>query len=421
MQTLQRETFLNLLAPGMEVFSAGCTAESALLLGWLKQAPERARGVRFTGVWIPGVNRFDLSALDPTTRMRGIFLSADFKPAFARDQFELLTLPYSALYAWLKRQRFDLVMLSTAARDAQGNFPLSLAADFSTAALINARTVVVHANPELPATNGPFVPQERVDFVLEEPSAVLEFDAGAANAEMHACAAHISAWIEDGATLQFGLGKMQQAICEALLQRRNLRIHSGMVSAPLLGLLDAGALASPDRFKPPIVTGVALGNRALYARLRDPALVRFAQVGYTHAIGTFKAIPRFVSINSVIEVDLFGQANGEILNGAQISGAGGMVDFVRGAQQSEQGAAILALPSTASDGRVSRIVARLSGPISVSRADVDIVATEHGALRIRDLGLDARAEALIGLAAPQFRDELTRAWAQLRADLKGHP
>lgn len=418
MQTLTQDLFYTLLRPGMEVFSAGCAGESSVFLRWLSENPACAAGVRFTGVWIPGVNRFDFTGLHPSTRMRGIFMSADFAAGFCDDRFELLPLAYSALYPWLKQQRFDLALVASGARDPQGNFPLSLAADFSTAALVNARSVALHANPQLPATNAPFVPEQRVDWVVNEAAAAMEFDAGPVSAEMQRTAAHIAALIEPGSTLQFGLGKMQSALCAALSSHQNLRVHSGMVSAPLLDLLDGKQLAAPDRFKPPIVTGVALGNAALYQRLRDPALTRFAQVGYTHAISTLRQIPRFVSVNSVLEVDLLGQANGEFLHGAQISGAGGMVDFVRGARESDHGMSVLALPACAGNGTRSRIVVTLDCPASVGRADVDVIATEYGAVRVRALDLRRRAEALIALAAPQFRDELTRQWAQREAVIK---
>jgi acyl-CoA hydrolase len=418
MQTLTQNRFYALLRPGMEVFSAGCNGESSVFLRWLSENPACAEGVRFTGVWIPGVNRFDFTRLHPSTRMRGIFMSADFAAGFSDGRFELLPMPYSALYPWLKQQRFDLALLATGVRDAQGNFPLSLAADFSTAALVNAHSVALHANPQLPPTNAPFVPEQRVAWVVNEAAAPIAFDAGPVSTEMQRTAAHIAALIESGSTLQFGLGKMQSALCAALASHQNLRVHSGMVSAPLLDLLNGQQLAAPDRFKPPIVTGVALGNAGLYERLREPALARFAQAGYTHAISTLRQIPRFVSVNSVLEVDLLGQANGEFLNGAQISGAGGMVDFVRGARESDHGMSVLALPASANQGTRSRIVAQLDCPVSVSRADVDVIATEYGAVRVRDLDLRRRAEALIALAAPQFRDDLTRQWAQREASFK---
>jgi len=418
-RSLTDDQFYALLRPGLEVFCAGCAGESSVFLEWLTANPACARGVRFTGVWIPGVNRFDFSALDPSTRMRGLFLSADFAAAFARDQFDFLHLPYSAMYAWLKTQRFDLAMVQTGALDVQGNFPLALAADFSSAALINARQVLLHANPALPATNGPFVPRERADWVVEGERAPLEFDSGPVSKDAQQAAAHVATLIEDGSTLQFGLGKMQAALCETLSGRRDLRVHSGMVSTPLLKLLDSGQIAKPDRFKPPIVTGVGLGNAALYERLAHAELVRFAQVGYTHDIATLKQIQRFVSVNSVLEVDLFGQANGEYLNGALVSGAGGMLDFVRGARAAANGRSVLALTATAAGGTRSRIVVQLKMPATVSRADVDWVATEFGLAQLRDLDSDARAHALIELAAPAFRDELRRGWSQLRRVLRG--
>jgi acyl-CoA hydrolase len=139
--------------------------------------------------------------------------------------------------------------------------------------------------------------------------------------------------------------------------------------------------------------------------------LRFAPVSYTHDVRVIAQIDRFVAINSVVAIDLSGQANAEMVNGRQVSGTGGLLDFVRGAHLSEGGRSILALPSTAG-GKASRIVARLGERdiVSCPRADADIVVTEHGIAHLRDKSIDERAEALIAIADPAFRDELADQW-----------
>jgi acyl-CoA hydrolase len=192
-----------------------------------------------------------------------------------------------------------------------------------------------------------------------------------------------------------------------------------MISDPVLELIESGAIAeeggAPDRA--PITTGLALGTQRLYEAVRSQPLICFAPVSHTHAIGTLGGIERLVAINSVLEVDLLGQANAEAINGRQVSAAGGLVDFIRGARLSPGGRAILALPSTARGGTVSRIVPRLEGGIvSVARGDIDLVVTEHGVADLRYRSLSGRAEALIAIAAPPLRPALQTAWeALLRA------
>jgi acyl-CoA hydrolase len=184
----------------------------------------------------------------------------------------------------------------------------------------------------------------------------------------------------------------------------------------VLRLVEAGALADRDGA---ITAGVAWGSEALCRFVADNPRVRFAPVGETHAIGTLGAIERFVAINSVIEVDLLGQANAEMVRGRQVSSAGGITDFMRGARLSPGGLAIIALPSTTKGGTVSRIVAHLGegSAVSVARADMQVVVTEHGIADLRDKPVDARAEALIAVAAPAFRDGLAAAWRERRANM----
>jgi 4-hydroxybutyrate CoA-transferase len=156
------------------------------------------------------------------------------------------------------------------------------------------------------------------------------------------------------------------------------------------------------------VTGMALGSSDLLDWLADHDAVQFRGANYTHEIGVIRQIPNFVSINSAVEVDLFGQVNSEVAGGRQISGTGGSVDFMRSAKASPGGRSIIAMNATARDGAVSRIVPKVE-LVTALRTDVDIVVTEYGVAELRNTPARARAEALIALAAPQFRDELREA------------
>ena len=202
-----------------------------------------------------------------------------------------------------------------------------------------------------------------------------------------------------------------------LHDRRDLGLHGGLVSDGVADLHEAGVLTGARKSHDPgiMVCTAALGGPRVYDWAgRCPAL-RLAPVGYTHDVRVIGQIDNFVAINSVLSVDLTGQANAEMLGGRQVSGTGGLPDFVRGARLAKGGRSILALPSTAG-GRSSRIVPCLgeSDVISCPRADADIVVTEHGVARLRDKSVDERAEALIAIADPAFRDGLADQWAGLR-------
>jgi acyl-CoA hydrolase len=375
-------------------------------------------------VWIPGVNRWDPTAAAPGVRAEAFFATPELRTAESRGQLALLPLHYSEIVRrYATPGAFDLALLQVAPPDAQGRCSLSVTADFAPAVLQglgDAGTVLAHVNPRLPRVRGPWVPVERIHAWVTADEPLLTVSDAPASGTLQQVAAQVAALVPDGAVLQFGLGRLQAAVLAALKARRGLRVHSGMVSDGLLGLLEAGSLAPRSEAAPPVCTATALGSDTLYAALADPALARFEPVGYTHAQATLAALPGLVSINSALEVDLLGNVNAEWLDGRPVSGVGGLVDFVRGARASEGGRSIVAL--TAAAGPVSRIVPRLTGgTTAIARADVDTVVTEHGVAALRGLDAHARAQALIAIAAPVHRDALaSAASAWHRSDVNRH-
>jgi acyl-CoA hydrolase len=265
-------------------------------------------------------------------------------------------------------------------------------------------------NPNLSWVSGPSALPDQFDLVCHDEGPVSDYDAGDLDPAFERIAARIAEATPDGASLQFGVGKAGVAALKGLRGRRGLKIHSGMVTNPLIALLDEEVV---DR----VVTGLAAGTAALRSRLGDPRL-QFRDSGHTHDIRVLAAIPRLVAVNSALEIDLFGQANAEFQDGRQVSGIGGLTDFLRGARLSDGGVPILALPASARKDSISRIVPRLSpGAVSVPRADVAVVITEHGTADLRGLDLDARAQALIGIASPAHRDRLANDWSAMRDGL----
>jgi acyl-CoA hydrolase len=223
---------------------------------------------------------------------------------------------------------------------------------------------------------------------------------------------HVAELVRDGDTLQFGIGSVPVALAGPLVAHRRLRIHSGMISPALRRLWEAGAVDRDAR----ITTGVVLGDEAFYdfaARLEPLWLT---DVSHTHDVAALAAIPRFVAINGAVEVDLFGQANCERADGAIQAGAGGLPAFAQGALAAPGGRLVVCLRSTARDGAISRIVPTLDARAlcTLPRYLADVVVTEHGIAELRGAGLDARAQALIGVAAPEHRPALADAWRELR-------
>jgi len=390
------------------VFIPGCAGEPLAFAGALVARPEAAGGMTFEGVWIPGVNRTDWAGLHDGARADAIFLTPEWRDSFAAGRLAFSPLTYTQAWRRLSERAFDAGVFTVAPPGADGLCSLGVAADFSPAVFERTRFRIGLIHADMPTLrDGPFVPLDAFDVVVEVNTPLPGYGAGAIDPVSAAIAARVAELIPDRATVQTGLGKIGVATLAALANRRGLRVHSGMVTEPLIDLLDRGTVDA-------VTTGVALGSPALYARVAEDARVRFRPVGETHAISTLAAIPRFVAVNSAIEVDLFGQVNAEWMDERQVSGAGGLIDFLRGAWAADGGVPIVALPASARGDALSRIVPRLSCPPSVGRGDPVVVVTENGVADLRGLSIDARAQALIGVASPAHRDALAEDWSAMR-------
>ncbi|MDE2049918.1 MAG: acetyl-CoA hydrolase, partial [Gammaproteobacteria bacterium] len=215
----------------------------------------------------------------------------------------------------------------------------------------------------------------------------------------------------DGAVLQVGIGAVPDAILRLLHDRRDLGIHSGMVGDGLVDLVEAGVITNARKpIDPGIsITGALIGTRRLYAFADGNPKIGMRNSAYTHGSTVLARLPRLVAINSAIEVDLTGQVNAEQSGSLYLGGTGGQVDFVRAGARSPGGRAIIALPATARGGKVSRITASLSGPVTTARSEVDVIVTEFGAAELKGQALGERARRLVAIAHPSFQEELDRA------------
>jgi acyl-CoA hydrolase len=403
--------FRECLPERARLYVGGCSGDPLALADIIRAAPELACGLTFLGVWIPGINRTDWAALSPEARGETIFLAPDYRAGFEAGRTRFLPIPYTQAWPWLCETPLDGAAVMVSPPDAAGDVSLGVSPDFAPAVLARSEVPVLGIiNPYMPAAlNSVRVPAARFALLAEDARPLVEVAPTPLPPAFEAIAQRIAGLVEAGDTLQFGLGNVQQAVLTALSGRRGLSIHSGMVSDPVRGLMDADPGIR-------ITTGIAVGSAALYERLARAQNVRFRPVIETHSLAVLAAIPRFTAINSLIEIDLFGQANAEFMAGRQVSGLGGLVDFLRGAGLSPGGRGITALASTAKGGAVTRIVPRLSpDATSIARTDLDIVVTEHGAARLKGRDIDGRAEALIGIADPAHRARLAEDWSRIRS------
>jgi acyl-CoA hydrolase len=391
------------------VYVPGVAAEPYALAQAFADQPGLADGLTFFGVWIPGVNQTDWSAVGGDSRFETIFLGPQLRDSFEAGRIDVFPFTYTRAWAWLASCPVDAAIVQVSPPDATGECSLSLSCDFTPAIWERAQVRVAQINPALPPLPGaPSIPLSAFDAVCELESRPRGYEAGELPPAFQAIAGHIAALVEDGAAVQFGLGKVQLAVVPALKAHTGLTIHSGMVSDPLMEILSGDTVAK-------IRTGAVLGSPALAQALRDDPRLEMTPVNRTHALSVLSILPGFTAINSGIEVDLFGQVNAEWMGGRLVSGGGGLADFARGAQGAPGGKSIIALGASAKGGTLSRILPSLSArPAALSRTEVNIIVTEHGAADLRGLDMDARAAALIQIADPAFRDRLRNAWSDMR-------
>ncbi|EFC79382.1 acetyl-CoA hydrolase/transferase [Parafrankia sp. EUN1f] len=343
------------------------------------------------------------SVLDAPAVVTMSYTGMGHRRAEAAGRLEVLPAHYSAIAAAIDDRRLvvDVALVQATRAAPDGLHRLALAADYMEAALRHARVVIAEVNEQAPlVVDAPVVRPERVAAWVESSYEPLTSPPSESGAVERMISAHIADLVQDGSTLQVGLGKVPEAVVAALVDRRELGIHSGTVGDALARLVETGAVtnAKKGRDHGVSVTGLVMGSRAVFDAVDDNPSFALRPIGYTHDPDVLASLRQLVTINSAIEVDLSGQVNCEVAAGRYVGAVGGALDFLRGASRSRGGLPIIALPSTA--GGRSRIVNTLSGPVTIPRGDAPIVVTEHGVADLRGLSLARRRECLLAVADP---------------------
>ncbi|MEV4144450.1 acetyl-CoA hydrolase/transferase C-terminal domain-containing protein [Amycolatopsis sp. NPDC049691] len=306
--------------------------------------------------------------------------------------------------------RADVVLLQVAPADADGRYSLGMADDYVSAAIPGARVVIAEVNDQVPRTPGDWMPTAAdFDVVVPTSRPPAELPAREVPEQTRRIAERVAGLIDDGSTLQFGIGALPEAVLAQLADRTDLGVHSGLLNDAAADLMAAGVITnarkSVDRGRS--VTGLLMGSRRLFQFADGNPSIQLRGTRYTHDPSVLAAQDRLVAINSAVEVDLTGQINAEVAGGQYVGAVGGAVDFLRGAARSFGGKPIVALPAVA--GGASKIVGRLSGPVSTARCDAGFVVTEYGVADLRGQPLKVRQERMLAIAHPDQRPALEAA------------
>jgi acyl-CoA hydrolase len=331
-----------------------------------------------------------------------------------RGRLQVVPCHYSALPRLFARRLLpsDVGFLQVSAPDADGMVSLGIGVDYVADALPHARTLIAEVNQRMPRTTGaPLLPLSAFAATVETDRPLREAPVREPDAVDRAIAEQVASLVQDGDTLQAGVGTLPQAVLSALSGHADLGIHAGMITDEVLDLIEAGAVtgARKEIDQGLVITGAALGSSALYDKLaRFP--VEFRPASYTHDPGVLARLRSLVAVNSALEVDLRGQVGAELAGGVHVGAVGGQADFSRAA--SLTGArSVIALRSESPHG--SRIVPALAGGVvTTGRPNVDAVVTEHGIALLTGCTAAERARRLIAVAAPAHRESLERSLDQ---------
>ena len=296
---------------------------------------------------------------------------------------EILPVPYSQLGSLIRDKKIgcEVLMLQVSPPNGRGEYSLGLAADYLVPALDTCRAIVAEVNEQVPWTHTErLLAKADFDLVVESSRPPATPAARPPGDLERAIARNAAAFVPNGAVLEFGIGALPDAVCSALGRHEGLRVHSGSIGDGVIELAERRIVSRID-------CAMLIGSRKLFDFARDNDRVRLRSSEYTHNAEVLARQPRFVAINSAVEVDLTGQVSGELAGASYVGAVGGALDFVRAANQSAGGVSIVVLPA-------SRIVEKLGGPVSVPRSEAGVIVTEKGAADLRGCSLRERSQRL---------------------------
>jgi acyl-CoA hydrolase/GNAT superfamily N-acetyltransferase len=413
LQTVSPEEALAGLRSGMRVFiGSGCAAPQKLVAALAAQGP-RVYDVEVVHILTFGAAEYARADLLDRFRHNAFFIGpnvraavnagiADYTPIFLSDVPRLFR---------ERRMHLDFALIQISPPDAHGFCSFGVSVDVVKAAVENADIVVAEVNPNMPRTLGDsFVHVSQINFFVGSELPLIEFPLKTPSAEALRIGEFIASLVENGSTLQTGIGEIPSAVMSAMMDKRDLGMHTEMFTEAVIPLIESGVLNGEAKTSMPrkIVTSFCFGTRRLYDYVHDNPRFAFMPTEFTNDPFQIAKNAKMVAVSSALEVDLTGQVCADSIGETFYSGFGGQVDFVRGAARSPGGKPIIALLSSAKSGQLSRIVAALKPGAGVvtSRADVHYVVTEYGVANLHGKSVRERALALINIAHPAFRDGL---------------
>jgi 4-hydroxybutyrate CoA-transferase len=407
---------MDLVRPGQNLFiQTGAAAPQQLIRGLM----EKAIGLHDMTIYqmhTEGIAPYGDPEWKDVFKVNCFFIGANLRKSVQEKRAEYIPLFLSEIPSLFRRKviPIDVALIHVSYPDEHGYCSLGVSVDIAPAVLETAACVIAQVNPHMPRTYGDaIIHVSKLDAMVEVNDPILETALAEPGELNMTIAAHVASLIEDGSTLQMGIGKIPNAVLKNLMGHKKLGIHTEMFSDGIIDLVEAGVITGEmkkkRRFK--IVSSFMVGTKRLYQFVNDNPMIEMLDIGYVNDVHIIRQNPKVVAVNCALEIDLSGQICADSIGSKMYSGVGGQMDFMRGASLSEGGKPIIAMPSVTSTGE-SRIVPFLKTGAGVvtTRANVHYIVTEYGIAYLYGKNLTERAKALIKIAHPQHREKLSQAF-----------
>lgn len=408
---------VKLVKSGDRVFLHGSAATPIYIINALQKRYNELKDVELISITSLGDVCFDKPEFAGSFFFNSLFVSANTRSVANSANGDYVPIFLSQIPQLFKKNilPLDVAIIHVSPPDTHGFCSLGTSVDIARAAVDMAKIIIAQVNPRMPRTLGDgFISVNKIDALVWNESELPEVDYSS-NVTEHIAqiGRNVASLIEDGATLQLGIGTIPDQVLKNLFNHKNLGLHTEMLSDGVIPLIDQGVIDNSQK-KLNVgrsITGFMAGTRKLYDFVNDNPQIRVMDIGYVNDTSIIRQNPKVTAINSAIEIDLTGQVCADSIGTYQYSGIGGQMDFMRGASLSEDGKSIIALPSTTSKG-LSRIVPFLKEGAGVvtTRGHVHWVVTEYGIVNLFGQNLRQRAKALINIAHPDHRETLDKAF-----------
>lgn len=412
---LSLEKAIALIKPSSNLFiQTGAAAPQQLISGLMKRAGQLSN-ISIYQMHTEGEAPYAAPEWKDIFSVNCFFIGANLRKAVQEKRADYIPIFLSEIPSLFRNQiiPIDYALIHVSTPDEHGFCSLGVSIDIAPAALESARCIIAQVNPNMPRTYGDgMIHMSKIDAMVAVNDEILEVEAGEPDEVNTKIAENVASLIEDGSTLQMGIGKIPNAVMKSLTGHRRLGVHTEMFSDGIIDLVDKGVITGEmkKKRKYKIVSSFMIGTKKLYQFVHNNPMIEMLDIGYVNDTHIIRQNPKVIAINSALEIDLTGQVCADSIGSKMYSGVGGQMDFMRGASLSEGGKPVIAIPSVTARGE-SKIVPFLKTGAGVvtTRAHVQYIVTEYGIANLYGRNLVDRAKALIGIAHPMHREKLSEA------------